>query len=62
MCSGQLVYISPLMVSTARYLWMCTCTAHLALSSKCPMYSSTSAIACMQDHDIRAPWHPFRIL
>ena len=58
MCSGQLhvVYTSPLfMASTARYLWLCTCTAHLALSSKCSMYSSTIAIACMQDHDIRAP-------
>ena len=58
MCSGQLVYTSPLLVvSTARYLWLCTCTAHLALSSKCSMYSSTIPIACtcMQDHDIRAP-------
>ena len=34
MCSGQLVYTSPLLVvCTARYLWLCTCTAHLALSS-----------------------------
>ena len=41
-----------LVVCTPRYLWLCTCTAHLVLSSKC---SSTIAIACMQDHDIRAP-------
>ena len=59
MCSGQLVYTSPLLVvCTARYLWLCTCTAHLALSSKCSMCSSTIAIACMQDHDILEP-HPF---
>ena len=55
-CSGQQVYTSPLLVvSTARYLWLCTCTAHLALSSKCSMCSSTIAIVCVQDHDIRAP-------
>ena len=52
-CSGQQVYTSPLLVvSTARYIWLCTCTA---LSSKATAIVLEHIEHCMQDHDIGAP-------